>query len=159
MLCASGNSMLIKAEKVSDKDTFFMTYLYTNKETNEVLEVPIERWCWGAVYNDGTELKQFGDDGVFHRIGEIDQEKLVMFVMYKPDSDARIDLPFTEGMRLIHHYYNFHDQSWEDIQRTVRIYGFGYKKAGQLHYTFILPDDRLIVSDRENVDFSKFNII
>lgn len=118
--------------------------------------VALERWAWGAIYTDGTELKQFADDGIFHQIGEIEQDRLAMFVMYKPeDPKKRIDMPFKPGMKLVHVYKMCRPYYMQDF---VRVYCFGYNKGDQQHRVFILPDDRLIMADHENVDLPNFEL-
>ena len=138
---------------------FSMEYIYKNKEKGTEETVNPERWVWGVIYNDGTELHQF-DNGVFHRIGEIDQDNIKMFVLYKfGEMDTkRIDIPWRKGMRLIHKYINFHSQEFENIGETVRIYVIGYKFEGKYHFTYILPDDRMIMSAKEDIDLGLFNI-
>ncbi len=123
------------------------------------IEVSPERWVWGVIYKDGSELHQFGDDGIFHRVGEINQDEVSMATLYKfDDMKKRIDMPWRNGMRLIHKYINFHDGRWENINETKKIYVFGYKFEGSHHFTYVLPDDRIIESPADNVDFAKFNI-
>lgn len=139
------------------------TYAFTN-ENGEEERIEAERWQWGVVYNDGTELWQFDDrDDTYHRIGEIDQENAKMFSVFKGDMSKRIDMPMIDGMRIIYKYKNFHDQSFANFNDTVRVFMFGYKlsaegQAAQYHFNFILPDDRLITSPVENVGLDKFNI-
>jgi len=145
-----------------------MKYIYKEKKENKEstagftineIEVKPERWVWGVIYKNDTELHQFGDDGIFHRIGEIDQDQVKMFTMYRyDDMTKRIDMPWQEGMKLIHKYINFHSAEWEDLQQTKKIYVIGYKIGENHHYTMILPDDRIIISPEDNVDFGKFNI-
>jgi hypothetical protein len=129
-----------------------MQYIFKN--TGE--EVALERWAWGAIFVDGSELKQFADDGTYHQIGEIDQSKLSLFVMYRTDDpNKRIDMSFKEGMRLVHKYKMVKPYYMQDF---VRVYCFGYNKAGQEHRVFILPDDRFIVADHENVDLPDYEL-
>lgn len=107
------------------------------------------------------ELHQFSEDGTFHSIGEIEQEKVEMFVMYKPDMSARIDMPVFDGMRIIHKYKN--SKPWY-LPKFVRTYMFGYKyqpdesKPAQYHFNFILPDDRIVTSPIESIDLTRFNL-
>ena len=136
-----------------------MSYIFKRKNQDGSVtdeSVDIERWCWGVIYDDGSELHQFGTDGVFHQTGEIDQDRLAMFCMYKPgDPKKRIDMPFQKGMRLIHKYKNVKPFYLDDF---VRVYCFGYKQGDQHHFVFILPDDRIIVSAFENVDLPTYNL-
>lgn len=120
--------------------------------------VALERWAWGVVYKDGTELRQFGEDGIFHQFKEIVQEQVAMFVMYRTDDESkRIDMPVHEGMQIFHLYRNL---VLENSSRRVRVYVFGWKKTGVTvaSYNYILPDDRLITTDRDIPHLSDFNI-
>lgn len=136
-----------------------MKYYYNDKEKGTSIEVEPERWQWGVIYNDGNELLQFGNDGIFHRVGEIEQDKLAMVVMFKNnDCTKRIDIPWRPGMKLIHKYINIHAEYFEDINKTVRIYCFGYKYEGSYSFIYILPDDRIIMSPVEDIDLTKFNL-
>jgi len=134
-----------------------MQFKFTKDGKEEIVEQ--ERWGWGVVYKDGSELHQFGNDGIFHQFQEIDQEKVDMFVMYKLfDSDKRIDMP-VENKQIFHFYRRFILSAATSEERRVNVYCFGYKdkKTGATAYHFILPDDRIIISDKD-VDVTKFNI-
>ena len=53
-----------------------------------------------AIY--GRISIQFDNDGYFHKIGEIDQDRIYMASLYKADDiSKRIDIPWREGMRII----------------------------------------------------------
>lgn len=120
-------------------------------------DVEPRRWVWGAVYTDGTELKQYGDDGIFHQIGEVEQDRLKMLVMYRlDDPEKRYDLVITEGMKIFVFYLNTKPYYLDEFITTTV---FGYSKNGQKHYLFILPDDRVIVSDIENINLPEFNLV
>ena len=132
-----------------------MEYKYTN-EKGEIEIIQPERWVWGVVYDDDTELHQFGSDGVFHRIGEIDQDRVKLATLYKlSDMSKRIDLPFQKGMKLVHKYRNIKPFYLDSF---VKVYMFGYKLEGKHSFTFVLPDDRLIVSPVDNVNLELFNL-
>ncbi len=116
-----------------------------------------EKWCWGVVYQDGTELKQFGDDGMFHQFKEINQDDIKMFVMYKPDEEnKRIDMPVT-NKQVFHFYRNV---VLENGTRHLKVYVFGWIDitSGKRMYTFILPDDRCIITDDDIKQLSHYNI-
>lgn len=119
-------------------------------------EVNPERWGWGVIYKDDTELKQFGDDGVFHQFREIETEKVKMFIMYQlDDMNKQIDMPISEGMQFFHFYRNIRTHY---STKFSRVYVFGFKKNNVASYNFILPDDRIIISAVDNIDLSLFNI-
>ena len=117
-----------------------------------------ERWGWGVVYKDGSELHQFGNDGIFHQFQEIEQDKVEMFVMISADGKKRIDMP-VEGKQIFHFYRKFMFEAATPNERRETVYCFGYKdkENGATAYHFILPDDRIIISDKD-VDVTKFNI-
>ena len=127
---------------------------YTFEETGE--KIKPERWQWGVVYNNGKELKQFADDGTFHRIGEIDQDNIKLAALYKPDEPSkRIDIVWQEGMKIIHKYRNIKPYY---MNKWVRVYIWGYKQGKNYHYSFILPDDRIIMSNKNNISLEKFEL-
>jgi len=122
-------------------------------------EVKPERWVWGVIYQDGKELHQFGKDGTFHQIGEVDQDRISMAVLYRyGNMKKRIDLPWSPGMRIIHKYRNFVFDIGTPQERKVKVYIFGYKKGEQYHFNYVLPDDRIIQSPEDNVEITKFGI-
>lgn len=131
--------------------------MHTFKDKDgSIIEVPTERWQWGVVYNDGTELHQFDSSGVFHQIGEVDQDRATMFTLFRPDDPTRrIDVPVLPGMRLIHKYVNVRPAGYEHF---IRVYCIGYKHDGHHHFTYVLPDDRIITSATDTVDFIQFGI-
>lgn len=132
-------------------------HIYNNNGKAE--EVKEERWGWGVVYRDGTELKQFGDDGIFHRFAEIDQERVAMFVMIKPDGTGRVDMPLPEGVQIFHFYRQLVLNANTPEEKRITIYCFGWKdkKTKAEHYHFILPDDRMVTAPCD-VDLTKFGI-
>ena len=137
-------------------------YKYKN-EKGEIENVQLEKWCWSVLYKDGTELHQFDKDGNFHRLAEINQREVVLFTMYKAERNGRYDIIMPENARIIHIYKNIHAHYFENFNKTVRIYMFGYRtgkdeKDFEYHYHFILPDDRMIISNKENIDLVRFEL-
>jgi len=135
-------------------------YKYKN-EKGEIEMVDVERWIWGVVYKDGSELHQFDKDGNFHRLAEINQKEVVLFTMYKAEGSGRYDIVMQDGARIIHKYRNIRPYY---MDRFVRVYMFGYRTGGgkgskfEYHYHFILPDDRVVISNRDNIDLAKFEL-
>lgn len=41
----------------------------------------VDLWYWEAIYDDGTTLEELEDDGTLHGFREIDQERLVAFIL------------------------------------------------------------------------------
>ena len=128
-----------------------MEYIFP--KTNE--KIKEERWAWSIVYEDETELKQF-DKGIFHQVGEIEQDKIKLAVLYKlNDPSKRIDIVWQKGMRLIHKYRNIKPYYLETF---VKVYMFGYKIGNKYHYNFVLPDDRIVMSSEDNISLEKFEL-
>jgi hypothetical protein len=120
-------------------------------------EVQPERWGWGVMYRDGSELHQFGDDGIYHQIGEIDQSKIKLAALYKLNNpNEKILIPWKLGMKLIHKYVITHDIRQHAQGVTSRTYVFGYKDGNQHHYTYILPNDWRVYSNEANLCLTQF---
>jgi hypothetical protein len=132
---------------------------YLQKGAEKIEALP-EVWCWGVLYKDGSQLNQFRDeDGSFHQFGEIKQEEVAMFVMYQfGNMEKRIDM-VVEGKQIFHFYRNMILNHGTGEERRLRVYCFGYKnkETGEAVYHYILPDDRLVVSDKD-IDITKFGI-
>ncbi len=114
-----------------------------------ILEIPAQP--------KSDELHQFAQDGTFHRIGEVDQERVKLFVLYNSSDPQRkrIDLIVTDGMKLIHKYRNVKPFYME---KFVKVYMFGYKLGNNYHYNFVLPDDRIIQSPTDDIDLTLFEL-
>jgi len=135
-----------------------MQYFYTN-EKGKKEEVALEAWMWGVIYKDDSELLQFGPDGVFHRLGEIKQDEVKIFVLIcNADPSRRIDIVMPRGARLIHKYRNYILNQGTADERHVRCYMFGYRCGDQYHYNYVLPDGRILQSNSDNVALTEFNI-
>ena len=137
-----------------------MQYFLT-KDDGTKIEAQPERWCWDVRYQDGAGLQQFGEDGVYHQVKDIDQEKIALAVLYRfDDPDKAILIPWKEGMKIIHFYVNVHSaEQHADIADRARVYVFGYKDGNQTHYTHILPNDQMIYSSDRNIDLTKFDLL
>lgn len=134
-------------------------YTFARDGVEEVVQP--ERWGWGVVYADGTELKQFGDDGRFHQFREINQEEVEMFVMYRLDDESkRIDVIVDSQTQVFHFYRNLILDVGADMGRRVKVYVFGTKNAvtGATQYNYILPDDRLLKADHDLPDLTRYQI-
>jgi hypothetical protein len=141
-----------------------MEYTFSREGVPEKVEM--ERWCWGVVYNDDTELLQFGADGIFHQVKEIEQERVKMFVMYKPHSatevdgnDKRIDMP-VKDVQIFQFYRILTLAAGTSEERRVKVYVFGWKdaKTGATSYNYILPDDRVLTSNHNLPDLTVYAI-
>lgn len=148
-------------------------YIFTNKKTGEVEKVVPERWGWGVLYKpteeqiklaqvnhtepERDELHQFSSDGTFHQFSEVDQDRVQLFVVYRLDNPSkRIDIVKQEGEVFFAKYRNVKPFYCDYF---VRVYMFGVKKPdGTYQNNFILPDDRLIQTSKDNVDLVKFEL-
>lgn len=142
-----------------------MEYFQTLRDGTKV-RVEMEEWRWRAVYLDGTVLRQFepaGDGhgpGVFHRVGEIDQDNLAIMALDSYTFEGRsIEIPWRPGMKLIHLYRNVH-ADWMPEGHTVRVYVFGYRCTrdfvDQYHFNFIMPDGSIVQSPVDDIDLTLY---
>lgn len=136
---------------------------YLTKADGEKIEATVESWAWGVVYNDGTEFHQYDGNGVFHQIGEIKQEDVKLWVLYKVGPEnKRIDIVLPKGAKLIHKYKRYVFNSAQlnggdtsaEVKKTIHV--FGYKLGKHSHFNFILPDDRIVQSTDE-IPLVEFN--
>lgn len=136
-------------------------HVYFDEQKQQEIEVPLERWVWAVIYGDGTEFHQFDDKGRFHRVGEIDQDRMVMFVL-RNDTGKRIDIPWRPGMKLVYKYRMLKPGAYDSKDANedgfVRIYMLGWKYEGAHAFYFILPDDRVVASPVDDIDLTLFNI-
>lgn len=117
-------------------------------------KVNVETWVWGVTYDDGTELHQFGSQGDYHYFAEIEMERVTMFVMYRSDNMAvRIDMPLKSDIEGRHHnplklFHGYIRRVLENETVRQTVYLFGWEDPrGTKSYTYILPDDRIVVAD------------
>jgi hypothetical protein len=131
------------------------TINYKFIKDGQEIEAIKELWCWEATYNDGTGLKQFGDDGIFHQFQEIDQSKLAVFKMVSDDKP-----PFTlifnpSKMKLIHYYKRFRLNIGEENESKFTVFCFGYeiKTFGRTHKVNIMinPSGEVIITEDPNI--------
>ncbi len=124
-------------------------WIFKTKEGVEE-KVSLERWCWSVLYNDETEFNQFDSKGVFHKIREVDQSKILKWALYqKPMLGAKgaieIIIPQDKEVSLIHKYKNYVFSAGTPNENKVRVYVFGYKiKGQQAHLNYILPDNTIV---------------
>lgn len=111
--------------------------------------VQLEAWVWLANYSDKTQLAQFevsAGQGKFHRIAEIDHEKIAEFTMINSKTGQSISIIIPKGAKIIHKYRN-------DVfisagkQLRFRTYVAGYEKDGRYFMNFILPDGNIVQAD------------
>jgi hypothetical protein len=121
-----------------------MKYLYHDKETNTDIEANPERWVWGVVYKDGTELKQFAEDGTFHKFIEINQKEVDIFAMFRFEDMTKIFTVRPDGAQIFHFYRNSILQAGTEDEKRTRVYVFGTRTKDEAIYNYILPDDTII---------------
>lgn len=128
------------------------------KDGKEILTSK-EIWCWEAYYNDGTILKQFGDDGFFHQFKEIDQSKLQLFRMVSDNFTQIYSVPFDpNSMGLIHFYRTVRLNVYTPQFKEIKCYCFGFEKKMKYnkdrHILVILPSGEVVLT--ENPDIINF---
>lgn len=111
-------------------------------------QIEKEKYTWEAIYNDGTILKQFDDQGQFHQFKEIDQDRLIAFRMV---GDTTYTIPFTKGMKLIHYYDNYTLNAKTPQENKFRVYCFGYEMGHVKLVTMIFPHETIITREPEKV--------
>lgn len=132
-------------------------YKYYREETKEWEQVKEEKWQWEAVYHDGTILKQFGDDGLFHQTRELDQEKLFLFELVSTEVKQRFTLLFkSSSMKLLYFYRRA--KEWNTNKDIGQMYCLGYKKnikgVNIESFVFITPENQILITDdKEAVNF------
>lgn len=141
-----------------------LKYLYSNKETGKDEIVLRELWEWEAIYNDGTNLKQFEDvegqeHGIFHRFAEIDQSKLHVFRMTSTHSPQIYDLIFyPESMKLIHFYRHNILNAGTPEEVRLKAYCFGYEKEvnGKVvkNVTLLLGNTAIVTDNPDDINFT-----
>lgn len=112
-------------------------------------EVKPEEWAWEVGYRDGGFLSQFGDDGKFHQMREIEQDRVACFIMYKMDDHAvRRDVFIRPGMRVFHFYHRHVFQFGDGEETRATTYCFGWKDpmSGAAGYHYILPNGSMAFS-------------
>lgn len=135
-------------------------YTFQRLETGQVENVIKERWCWEAHYIDGTFLKQFDDNGIFHQFREIDQSKLLSFKMVNHESGNVFTLIFNPKiMKLIHFYRNIVLNVGTSEEKKIKLYCFGFEKKffgrTQKSLMAIMPSGELIATDNlDNLEVS-----
>jgi hypothetical protein len=135
-------------------------YTFFREETGKTEKVAKERWCWVAVYNDGTVLRQFDfETYTFHQIKEIDQSKLSEFMMIHEDGRQLHKVQIKGNRRFIHFYRHVVLGYNTANPVKIKLYCFGYQYTNVFGrnkkvINVILPDDKMVTVD----DMSKLRI-
>lgn len=129
-----------------------------NQKDIDILKTEYELLMNNPAGLERDELHQFGDDGKFHRVGEIDQDRIEVASLYFYDDYSmkkRIDIPFRPGMKLIHKYRNIKPAGQKNF---IKVYMFGYKYENQHCIFFVLPDDRIIMCPDDQIDLTMYDL-
>lgn len=131
------------------------TIKYKFIKDGQEIEAIKEIWNWEAIYTDGTELKQFGDDSIFHQFKEIDQTKLATFKMVADDKPPFTLLFNPKKMKLIHFYKRFCLNMGTEEEKKFTVYCFGYetKTLGRTNKVnlAIVPSGEVILTEDPNI--------
>ena len=119
------------------------------KGIDEWEDVAVEAWQWEVVYKDGTSLKQFDDNGVFHQIREIIEKDIHVFRMISTTYPHRYTIIMPEGAKFLHMYRRIN--SWNTGEKIAVFYIFGYKNkfliGEEAKYFVITPGNELIITE------------
>jgi hypothetical protein len=131
--------------------------MYKFNRDGVVENVEEERWQWGVLYNDNSELRQFdASTETFHQFQEIDWKKGVkMFILLS--GNKRIDVPVSADMQVFYYYKNI-KPFYKDAFQKIFIFGWKSYKTGATSYHYILPDDRIIATDNDSIDLVNFQL-
>jgi len=137
--------------------------------------VQLERWVWGVVYKDKTNLNQFevkADEGFFHQVKEIDQPNVKKFILAKAGGGQSICILPPKGAKLIHKYRIINMQVAKAKTLSTKVYMFGYmvkapwsgdlsdaKKKSIYFLNYVLPNDTVIQSDDPDLNLVKEGFI
>lgn len=139
-----------------------MEYTYKN-EKGQTEKVLPERWQWGVVYEDGSETKQFDDEGSFHRFAEVvgpgRDNSIKMLVMHRDDGSKRYDVAVDRSMKLFHFYRNIILRAAQEDEGRYKIYVYGWENrtTGEKTFHYIMPDDRIVTANRD-IDVNEFGV-
>lgn len=112
--------------------------------------IDLERFVWIAFYNDNTSLSQFDTDTqTYHYFREIEQSKLMVFRILDTSNNQTYDLQFDPStMKLIHFYRTLVVKGASTT--NIRITCFGYETDAGVLINVILPDGRLITTNKKD---------
>lgn len=132
------------------------SFKFFRKDLNEWIEAIPETWQWEAHYEDGTVLKQFDDQGIFHQFAEIEQSRLAVFKMVSKKYSQVYSILFSDPtMKLIHFYRNTVLNAGTNAEEHLRAYCFGYEKNinGKVQKVILMitPNNNLIVTEEPSL--------
>lgn len=125
---------------------------YKLNENGIIKEIDPEVWGWRAIYHDGTELRQFADDGTYNKFCAIDKAKIAVLELIKlADPRKRYTLDVSNGAQFFHFYRRTRLYALTPDEKRITLYCFGFKIEGTSIYHFVLPDDRLIITTNRDI--------
>jgi hypothetical protein len=111
-------------------------------------DVEAEEWHWEAEYKDGSILKQYDDDGIFHQFKEIDIADVKKLSV--TDGNQSVSVNWKPEYTPIFFYRNVTYHAGQLDQDMVRLYCFGYDDgAGKKKIHVIKPGKRVDIVDDE----------
>lgn len=100
-------------------------------------------WEWEAEYGDGTILKQFGDDHIFHQTKDINTDTVKSIkIKSKVKSDSDIDFIWNHRKKFICFVRTL---GLVDRKFKIRVHFFGYEELGVTYLLALFPDGRMVV--------------
>lgn len=110
----------------------------------EVVEEEI--WQWEAVYFDNTSLKQFDDNGIFHKFDEIDWKKLLFIKFFSKVYPNYFVFHYENGMKMTYFYYRYCFNAKTENERKFTVYCFEYEVNNDKRCLMILPNGELLIT-------------
>lgn len=111
---------------------------------------------WLAIYNDGTELPQYNEDGSFNKYTDIDRSRLIKFVLLE-DKVPKVVIHLDKNKRLIcRRRVAIHMMN--GIEGFVWLVGWQEKKKGTnvQMICFLFEDGHVEIVDRFNEEHPWF---
>ena len=117
--------------------------------TSEII-IEKERFHWVAIFGDGGILKQYGDDGIYHKFAEIDRDRLVEVHVYDGDRLATV----IRGGKDVQLFMIYRDRRSIKIGSEIKdvgrfrfaIIGWKHKETDVVSMTYLMPDGVIISS-------------
>lgn len=115
-----------------------------------------ERWVWGVLYRNGTELHQFDETGRFHPFSDIQQMSVAQFTLYPRGQGNAVHFLIPKGAELIHRYRNVVLEMGRPNEVRARVYVFGYCLEAKYCLAYVMPDDVVIFSEDSDLSVAPF---
>lgn len=133
-----------------------MQWFFTNEKGEKLVE-PYERFQWEVFFKDGSSMKQYADDGVYHAFREINWKNVDSFVVADADrGETQINIPYDETLQI---FFFRRDRVVIEVgteivkgKITVPVFGWKSRSSGTTCYYYLLAIDgrvQHIISDRD----------